>query len=168
MKKINLITGSAIHHKMHYNNISYLELFFKKMKDKGFVLDGSSFAESLFLCVKKILNNKKNTESLLDSYQDKILIVRDCYLIQFFPTENYSYNILRIKDDKNNFIYNPSLRISEEEKLEAINFIDKNEKILFDFLSKKENIFKTLEISIQDITAEFNKISDFFSNLNNI
>lgn len=145
MKKLNIITGTAISHGLQENSKA-LDLLFKVIEDNGFQFREKSFPESLIEAGKTVRELGFTTDAIYDHYENHVFPIRGLAALKALKTENISYKVLNIKHtpvSKPN-LHKPSFSKEVEEKLE-----DKIRQAL-----ASDPAFQTLTISVEELESE--------------
>ena len=147
MKKLNIITGTAISNGLQ-ENTKALNSLFKMMENKGLSFKEKSFGDSIREARKTMDELGLVEDALYDHYENCILPIRSFAVLKNLKTENISYKVLNIKNTPDS---KPGIDITttpfykmQEEKL--------NEEIL-NFLSSA-SAFQVLTISVNELENE--------------
>jgi hypothetical protein len=158
MKKLNIITGTAISHGLQENSKA-LDLLFKAIEDNGFQFRGKGFPQSLIEAGQTVRELGFATDAIYDHYENHIFPIRGLAALKALKTENISHKVLNIKHTpvlKLPTPYRPNFSKEAQERLE-----EEIRQVL-----AADSAFQTLTISVDELESEVTliEVASFFKN----
>lgn len=169
MKKLNIITGTAIYYGLEAN-AKPLALLFKAMEDSGLPFKGESLGASIIEAKKTKETLGFEEDAIYNYYENYILPIRNSKQLEFLKKENISYNVLNIKDNTNNEPLKIQSYLNESAdiaKRQGIEFAKKQASSLEEDYSEvlaDSSVFKVFNVSVTDLDNRLSEIISFFKN----
>ncbi len=169
MKKLNIITGTAVSYGLQ-QNMEALNLLFAAMTDNGLPFKGEGFCESLLESRKAIDQFGLTEEAIYNNYENYVFPIRSANILKNLKIENISYKVINIKNLSPALLVKEDPHLSESGKIAQKISLELAEKSNF-FLEKEysealsnTSTFEVLNVSVADLNNKLSEIISFFKN----
>lgn len=169
MKKLNIITGTAVSYGLQ-QNMEVLNLLFMAMTDNGLLFKGVGFGESLLESRKAIDQFGLTEEAIYNNYENYVFPIRSANILKNLKIENISYKVINIKNLSPTLLAKEDPHLSESGKIAQKISLELAEKSN-DFLENEYSealsntpTFEVLNVSVADLNNKLSEIISFFKN----